>query len=207
MRSLFVLGAFVLAAAAGACGSDDTLGDLRGTGGNAGSGGVSGLGGTAGVAGAAGVGGDDAAGGAAGMGGLSGSAGTGGLSGGAGAGGSGGAPVVGACTNSGDAAAIANAGGSLESIGATCAGSTCLGQLGDPDAYASCVSTCIETNVPGLSSDCAGCYGELGGCAVGNLCLACASDTCSTTCLDCLNGAECLTRLEECTGIPVEVCP
>jgi hypothetical protein len=129
------------------------------------------------------------------------------MGGSAGVGGSGGDPVVGACNNGGDAAAIANAGSSLESIGATCAGSTCLGQLGDPDAYASCVSTCIETSVPGLSSECAGCYGELGGCAVGNLCLACASDTCSAMCLDCLNGAQCLTRLEECTGIPVEVCP
>ena len=119
----------------------------------------------------------------------------------------GGMAVVGACDNVGDAAAIENASGSLQGVGASCAAGTCIGQLGDPDAYASCVTACIQENVPGLSLDCAGCYGELGGCAVAALCLACASDTCSVACLGCLNGANCLTRLDECTGIPAEVCP
>ena len=122
-------------------------------------------------------------------------------------GGSAEAPSLGACDNGGDATAIANAGDSLANIGADCGASQCLGQIGNPAAYASCVSACIQDGVAGLSAACANCYGNVGRCGLENTCFACATSYCGASCQSCLNGGMCLTTLDSCTGIPSEPCP
>lgn len=182
MGGFWGFGFLVLAFTVGACG-DSTTGSQRGSGG----------GGTSGSGGSVGTGGSVGAGGMGGSAGASGSAGTGGT-------------PMGVCDNAADSGAIANAGDSLRSIGGDCGANSCLGQIGNPAAFGACVSACIETNV-GVSSECAGCYGGVGECGLSAFCLACSSDTCSQACLDCLNGANCLTELDTCTGIPAEICP
>jgi len=192
MRGFWGFGVLVLAFTVGACGDSTTgSGRMNGSGGMSGSGGSVGTGGSVGAGGASGMGG---AGDAGGSDGVSGSAGTGGT------------PAAGVCDNTGDLDAMANAGDSLRSIGGDCGANSCFGQIGNPVAFGACVSDCIETNV-GVSSDCAACYGGVGECGLSAFCLACSSDTCSKACLDCLNGANCLTTLDTCTGIPAEICP
>ncbi len=184
MRRFSWMGIFVLAVGLTACGGDGTS-NPRGADGTGGSAGMDGSG---------------AMGGAAGMGpgvGMGGAAGVGGSS----------EPVsIGVCDNPDDAAAMAGA-GDIQVIGGTCGSSSCLGSLGDPSAFASCVSTCIQDAVSGLSAACADCYGAVGGCGLANSCFACVSDSCSAGCLDCLAQGACLETLDVCTGIAADPCP
>lgn len=205
MRSFVQLALFSLALSVAACGESSVgSGGMAGTGGSAGSAGSGG-----GAAGEGGAGGLAGAGGSGGLGGAAGDGGAGGMGGDAGEGGTGGQgggmQASGVCNNSADLAAMASAGESLQSIGGDCGLDSCLGNIGNPAAFSTCVSTCIETAV-GVSSACAGCYGEVGGCGLAASCFACATNTCSQNCLDCLNGASCLTSLDTCTGLPAEVC-
>ena len=190
MRSFQILGAVALALSLAACGSES-----NGTGGSAGTGGNDGGGGSAGMDGGAGMGGSAGESGAAGMGGSS------------GMGGSGGVVSAGVCDNSNDLDAIANAGDTLRNIGGTCGTDTCGSYIFNPPMFASCISSCLESEVTGLSSECSSCYGEVARCGLSAFCLDCGNDTCSADCLSCLNGAGCLTALDACTGIPTDDCP
>ena len=96
-------------------------------------------------------------GGTAGSGGMAGSGGTAGGGGTAGTGGTGGAPVTDACTNAEDLSMVC-----LPNFGddyvATCA----LAATGGAEA----TSACLQEDPPGLTVDCADCFGAQVGCVV-----------------------------------------
>jgi hypothetical protein len=69
------------------------------------------------------------------------------------------------------------------------------------------VTTCIEDAVEGLSPECTACYAGVERCSHDSFCrILCQPDTCSQVCLNCVNLANCLQELEECTGIPDDTC-
>lgn len=114
-----------------------------------------------------------------------------------------------ACDNADDLAAIENATDTLRNIGGAC-GSTpeCFRFVlleNDPVRFALCVTECVQAEV-GISTECATCFGDVAGCGVENGCLGCENDSCSASCLGCLNGGACLDALDACTGIPAEEC-
>jgi hypothetical protein len=136
---------------------------------------------------------DDATnnGGAGGDGGTGGSAGEGGAGGSAGEGGAGGAPgVTDACTNGTDLPLVCDAGFSttLEACAQAATGS------------GAATAECLETD-PGLSTDCASCFGDDIDCLVAN-CVAggeCFPDNTTQICADC-RADNCAPALDACTG-------
>ncbi len=79
--------------------------------------------------------------------------------------------------------------------------------FGNGFAYESCIDSCITAQVPDLSTSCTACYGRSERCSHDSLCsLRCRNDTCSTMCLSCMNLADCVPELEECTGILGDDC-
>lgn len=164
-------------------------------------GGVIGIGGPGGPGGPGGADGIGGAGGAGGTVGSGGGAGTGGVGGIGGAAGSGGPGTPGACNNQDDLDALAallpdNA----RQVAANCGFTPlCSSLISTPDAFAMCVSDCVEQTVTGLSSDCSDCYGDLARCSRG--CLApCATNSCEPLCLTCNGYAQCIVELDQCAG-------
>jgi hypothetical protein len=136
--------------------------------------------------------------------------GTGGVGGAGGSGGAGGVGggSVGACDNESDLDAIEGAGESLRDIARDCGSFECAIFFGLGFQYESCVNMCVEDHVSDLSTDCAACYGASERCSHDSLCtLRCRNDTCSPNCLECMSSADCITDLEECTGLPGDGCP
>jgi hypothetical protein len=135
---------------------------------------------------------------------------TGGAGGGggeAGAGGAGGAAPKGACDNGTDLDAIEAASESIRNIARDCGLFVCAASVGNSNAYGVCVEDCVSDRVPALSTDCAGCYDNLERCGLAALCrFQCQANTCSALCLNCLNGASCITDFEQCRGLPGDSC-
>jgi len=132
---------------------------------------------------------------------------TGGAGGGGGAGGAGGAVPRGACDNRSDLGAIESASESVRDIARDCGLFVCAASVGSANAYGVCVEDCVSDRVAALSTDCAGCYGNLERCGLPALCrFQCQANTCSALCLNCLNGANCLTEFEQCRGLPGNSC-
>ncbi len=136
-----------------------------------------------------------------------GSGGTGGADGGTDAGADGGEPR-GACDNGSDLDALEGTGDRPRDIARDCGLIECANWVGNGPGYESCVSTCVADAVAGLSPECIACYGGLERCSLDSFCRSqCQNNTCSTTCLGCMNGAGCLLDLEECRGLPGDGCP
>lgn len=114
----------------------------------------------------------------------------------------------GACDNESDLGALESAGDSLRNIARDCGQFSCVNNIGNSVLYEDCVTRCVANSVQGLSTDCAGCYGGVERCGHDAFCRTrCQSDTCSVQCLDCLNGADCITEFEACRGLPGDACP
>lgn len=125
--------------------------------------------------------------------------------GGSGAGGPSGEPV-GACDNDSDLQVLASAGG-VRDVARDCGILRCSGAIGDTNVYEACVEACIENDVQGISTECAGCYGEMERCGFESFCqLRCQSNTCSPMCLSCLNDAGCTEEFEACRGLTGSEC-
>lgn len=140
-----------------------------------------------------------------GSGGTVGPGGTDGAGGGGGDGGAGGA-AAGACDNTSDLEALAAA-GSVRDVARDCTVFRCAGTIANGAAYQACVESCIENDVPDLSSECVGCYGAMERCGLDSFCqLRCQSNTCNTMCLSCLSTAGCVEELEACRGIDGSEC-
>ena len=74
--------------------------------------------------------------------------------------------------------------------------------------YDECIAECAEDRVPGLSTECATCYGTLEQCGLDSSCGGqCQFDACRTPCFDCLNLAGCIEDFEDCRGLPGDGCP
>ena len=113
----------------------------------------------------------------------------------------------GACDNGTDLDVIENAGDTLRNIARDCGLFVCAASIGDSEAYGQCVDVCVAARVPGISTDCADCYGNLESCGLVALCrFQCQANTCSVLCLNCLNDASCITEFEQCRGIPGDSC-
>ena len=116
----------------------------------------------------------------------------------------------GACDNASDIDAIDVAGGGLRDVARDCglpsASSFCASLIGS-GSYEECISNCVEESIPGLSTECAACYGGLERCGFQSLCRTqCRLNGCSTTCLDCLNRGGCIEEYERCRGLPGNGC-
>ena len=131
--------------------------------------------------------------------------GAGGAGGAGGVGGVGGAVPKGACDNGTDLGAIEGA--SVRNIARDCGVFVCATSIGNSLAYGQCVDDCVNARVTGISTDCANCYGNLERCGLVALCrFQCQANTCSALCLNCLNGASCITEFEQCRGLPGDSC-
>jgi hypothetical protein len=86
-------------------------------------------------------------------------------------------------------------------------GTLCENVMADEALFLGCVNACVEDQAPGLSSECAGCYGDLAWCA-GTACNTwCASRTlnactpdCTADSVQCPGYSACLTELNQCAG-------
>jgi len=140
--------------------------------------------------------------------------GAGGAGGFGGQGGAGGGPK-GACDNASDVVSIENAGLPIREVAGRCGSLTnvstfCASFVFDAAQYEECISQCVEENVSGLSVECAACFGALERCGLeeGSSCrIFCQDDSCSASCLDCLNAGGCLESYENCRGLPGDGCP
>ncbi|MFW2387993.1 MAG: hypothetical protein ACN4G0_06640 [Polyangiales bacterium] len=140
--------------------------------------------------------------------------GTGGNGGAGGSGGEGGdGGSMGACDNATDIGAMEAAGESLRDVARSCGlpnnmSSFCASLIGTGGLYEECISDCVEESVPGLSTECAACYGALERCGLASLCrTSCQLNNCSSLCLDCLNRGGCIEEYETCRGLPGDSCP
>lgn len=134
--------------------------------------------------------------------------GAGGQGGVGGQGGAGGATPKGACDTDSDFEAIDGASGSLRNIARDCGLFACIANVGNSVAYGACVSDCVEGRVTNLSTDCAGCYGDVERCGLSAFCRPkCQANTCSALCLSCLTDADCISDFEDCRGLPGNGCP
>jgi hypothetical protein len=117
----------------------------------------------------------------------------------------------GACDNEWDLAALEDVGDNVRDIARVCgAPNTVPSCIFTIQPYEECITDCVEEEVPGLSPDCAACYGALEGCGVAQVpscSTQCQFNSCSTSCLDCLNHADCIAEFEECRGLPGDGCP
>lgn len=69
--------------------------------------------------------------------------------------------------------------------------------VGDPAG----TSACLQRDPPGLSQDCAGCYGAQTGCITSNcLSAGCSSDRTSESCLACIEASGCQAAFDSCRG-------
>ncbi|MGB5503744.1 MAG: hypothetical protein WBM75_15195, partial [Polyangiales bacterium] len=118
----------------------------------------------------------------------------------------GGAAPEGACDNGPDLDAIEGANDTVRNIARNCGLIVCAASIGDSEAYGQCVNVCVAARVPGISTDCADCYGNLESCGLTPCRFQCQTNTCSILCLDCLNGRSCITDFEACRGIPGDGC-
>ena len=136
-----------------------------------------------------------------------GTGGTGGVGGAGGFGGEGGVGggALGACDNDAD--------DTVRNIARDCglpnnASSFCASLIFNPPRYEECITDCVEESVDGLSPECSACYGELERCGLELLCRTqCQFNTCSESCLHCLNLAGCIEEFEDCRGLPGDGCP
>ena len=129
----------------------------------------------------------------------------GGIGGMSGTGGIGGVGVGGACVNVPDLDVIRVTLPNLRWQAASCGGPPCQGLGHDP--FVDCVNRCVETQVPGLTSECTTCYGELAWCAVTTCNTWCANQTLNACTPDCIADSArcpgysaCLTELDQCAG-------
>ena len=75
--------------------------------------------------------------------------------------------------------------------------------LGDPAG----TSACLQRDPPGLSQDCAGCYGAQTGCIASNcLTAGCSSDRTSESCLACIEASGCQAAFDSCRGDLATAC-
>jgi hypothetical protein len=122
-----------------------------------------------------------------------------------GAGGMGGIGIVGdACINDPDLGVIGMTLPNLRWQAAFC-GTPCEGLGHDP--FVDCVNRCLETQAPGLSSECTSCYGELAWCAglfcntwCANTTLNACTPECTADSVRCTDYSTCLTELNQCAG-------
>jgi hypothetical protein len=122
-----------------------------------------------------------------------------------GAAGMGGVGIVGdACINDPDLGVIGMTLPNFRWQAAFC-GTPCQGLGHGP--FVDCVNRCLEARVPGLSSECTSCYGELAWCAdtdCNTFCADPAANICTPDCTAdsarCPNYSTCLTELNRCTG-------
>jgi len=204
MVVLRMIGLVALGALLGAC-SDGFVPPPSGGGGGGGTGAAAGTGATAGTGGGVGGVGGVGSGGTGGVSGTGGMGGGGGISGMGGAGGIGGVGVGGACVNEPDLDVIRKTLPNLRWQAASC-GTSCQSLL-THDALLNCVDLCVDNQVPGLTSECTSCYGELAWCA-GTACNTwCANQTVSACTPDCTadsarcpDYSTCLTELNQCAG-------
>ena len=128
-------------------------------------------------------------------------------SGGTGGVGGAGGRAAGACDNVADLQTLASA-GSVRDVARDCGVNRCNGSsFPNGNVYETCVTSCIENDVLGLSSECAGCYGAIERCNLDSFCqLRCQLNTCSPMCLSCLNIAGCVEEFETCRGIEGTEC-
>jgi len=75
-----------------------------------------------------------------------------------------------------------------------------------PAEFVNCVTGWVEQDVPGLSSECAACYGDLAWCSLGCL-TACNVNSCTPLCLTCTDYDVCLAELDQCAGRRSLDCP
>ena len=144
-----------------------------------------------------------------------GTGGTGGVGGAGGFGGEGGVGggALGACDNDADLEAIEGADDTMRNIARDCGlpnnvSSFCASLIFNPPRYEECITDCVEESVDGLSAECSACYGELERCGLELLCRTqCQFNTCSESCLHCLNLAGCIEEFEDCRGLPGDGCP
>ena len=143
-----------------------------------------------------------------------GTGGTGGAGGAGGFGGEGGAGggALGACDNDSDLDALESVDDNAREIARICGSpnnpASLCGLISNAPLYEECITECVEEEVPGLSTECAACYGALERCRFDWLCGSqCAFNACSPLCLDCLNLAGCIEEFEECRGLPGDGCP
>lgn len=133
--------------------------------------------------------------------------GTGGAGGAGGNGGGGAGGSLGACDNAADLAVLL-VDDPAPNATTFCGGVACINATGSVPAYQTCVSGCIETEVPGLSTECADCYGDLYACGLSGFCLSvCQVGSCSVPCLNCLDFNGCLDQFADCRGLTASVCP
>lgn len=116
---------------------------------------------------------------------------------------------TGACDNESDLEALEGVGNDARNIARICGSvnniPSCVFTI---QPYEECVTECVEEEVPGLSTECAACYGALEQCGRASFCQAqqCQFDGCSTLCLNCLNLAGCIEEFEACRGLPGDGC-
>ena len=121
--------------------------------------------------------------------------------------GGGGGEAAGACENESDLGVIDSAEDTLRNIARDCGTFQCGNRVGMGDAYESCVNMCIEERLQDLSPECIACYGAGERCSHDSFCrMLCQNASCGLACLNCMNGADCIEELEECTGIPDDTC-
>ncbi|MGB5545779.1 MAG: hypothetical protein WBM74_04345, partial [Polyangiales bacterium] len=123
---------------------------------------------------------------------------------------SGGTVPMGACDNASDLGALAAIQiGNARQIAAKCGTVDCSGSFDDP-MFLTCATSCVEADVPNLSTDCATCFAELALCS-GLLCnTTCAQNSCVVECQFCDDDADypqCLQALTQCTGPLPSDCP
>ena len=138
-----------------------------------------------------------------------GSGGSAGADGGVDGGTDGGEPQ-GACDNESDLEALEGVGDDGRDIARICGlpNSNSLLLCLSTRPYEQCIAECVEDEVPGLSTECAACYGALERCSRDSFCQTrCQFNGCSAPCLDCLSLAGCIEEYEECRGIPGDDCP
>jgi hypothetical protein len=145
--------------------------------------------------------------------GSGGNGGAGGVGGVGGAGGVGGG-ALGACDNDRDLEASEDVGDNVRDIARICGlpnnPSSWCGLIFNLQDYEECINQCVEREVPGLSSECAACYGALERCGVAHMpsCRTpCQQNSCGDSCLTCLEGAGCIENFEDCRGLPGDGCP
>jgi hypothetical protein len=102
------------------------------------------------------------------------------------------------CNNADDLAIINGTTVDVQEETTTCA-TDCY--LHHPTTLRQCTADCVVT-ATGLSADCADCYAGMAECTVHNCLTQCMSDPTSTTCLDCLDTAGCITTFLDCSGLP-----
>jgi len=135
------------------------------------------------------------------------------VGGGGGAGGVGGG-ALGACDNDSDLEALEGVDDNPRDIARICGlpnnPSSLCGLIFNLQAYEECISECVEEEVPGLSTECATCYGALERCGVAQFpsCRTpCQQNSCGDSCLTCLEEAGCIEDFEDCRGLPGDGCP